>query len=198
MAKMPHSRKWQQALSEIYGNQKSRELIFRAKAYYERYRKPLSHQVRKADRITLERRVLPGLSIYKVLLEENDDQEKVLAEVRVLFRVAFFTTLLRGIRILNYLPSPYLVIRPVLRVMTRTENMADVQEIIEDSQACFAINVYRCLILNTLAEHNAAELTVLYCEMDDWLTEAIPKIGWERTKTLGRGDNCCDFRWCRV
>jgi predicted ArsR family transcriptional regulator len=44
----------------------------------------------------------------------------------------------------------------------------------------------------------APELTPLYCQMDDLLFEALPpEIRWERTKTLGRGDEICDFRWTR-
>lgn len=28
---------------------------------------------------------------------------------------------------------------------------------------------------------------------------ALPlTITWERTKTLGKGDDCCDFRWRRA
>jgi L-2-amino-thiazoline-4-carboxylic acid hydrolase len=36
----------------------------------------------------------------------------------------------------------------------------------------------------------------LYCLADDWLMENLPaSIKWERTKTLARGNELCDFRW---
>lgn len=82
-------------------------------------------------------------------------------------------------------------------MMARDEYLPGSQEIIEDSPDCFAFNVYRCFILDVLAEYDAAELTALYCKTDDWLAESLPGIRWERTRTLGRGDDCCDFRWCR-
>jgi hypothetical protein len=47
--------------------------------------------------------------------------------------------------------------------------------------------------------YGAPELTPLYCQGDDSLFEGLPaSITWERTKTLGRVDDCCDFRWCRA
>jgi hypothetical protein len=137
-------------------------------------------------------------AIYKALLEQSDDRQKALAEVDILFRAAFFPAMMRGIRVLNYLPDPFPIVRPVLKMMTRDEYLPGAQEIVEDGADCFALNVYRCLILDTLAEHHAQELTASFCSTDDWLAELMPKISWERTKTLGRGGDCCDFRWCRI
>ena len=34
--------------------------------------------------------------------------------------------------------------------------------------------------------------------IDDLLFGDLPGIAWERTKTLGRGDDRCDFRFRRV
>ncbi|MGD2178085.1 MAG: L-2-amino-thiazoline-4-carboxylic acid hydrolase [Anaerolineae bacterium] len=173
-------------------------LIQRAQAYYRRYWSHHSSERNRANRRLLRKRVLPGLSIYKALLERNDDQEQVLAEVDALFRAAFFRAMMRGIRLLNHLPSPFFIVKPALKLMTRNEYVAGSQEIVEDSADCFAVNVYRCLTLDTLAGHNAQELTVLFCNTDDWLAEALPAISWERTGTLARGDDCCDFRWSRA
>ena len=103
-----------------------------------------------------------------------------------------------GIRALNYLPNPFFIVRPVLKMMARDEYLPGAQEIVEDSADCFALNVYRCFILDTLVKHNAKELTAIYCNTDDWLADVLPKISWERTKTLARGGDCCDFRWCCV
>jgi hypothetical protein len=131
------------------------------------------------------------------LLEGNKDQQKALAEVNDLFRAAFFTRRMQGIRVLNHLSDPFPIVKPMLKMMTMNEYMPGAQEIVEDSADCFALNVYRCFIFDTLAKHDAKVLTTLYCNTDDWLAEVLPKISCERTKTLGRGGDCCDFRWCR-
>jgi hypothetical protein len=198
MPRMPYSSQWQRMLSKSYGDQKAHALISRAQTYYDGYCAGSASERNHANRTSLKTRVLPGLSIYKTLREENEDHERVLTEVETLFRAAFFTNMTWGIRLLNILPNPFFIVRPVLRRMTGDPASPGAQGIVEDSEDCFAVNVYRCYILDTLASHHAAELTPLFCLTDDWLAEALPKIRWERTKTLGRGDDCCDFRWCRI
>jgi hypothetical protein len=195
---MPHSTVWQQSLSTLYDDQKVNAIITRAQTYYTETCLQHSGEAKRANRTALKTRVLPGLSIYKALLEENDDPKKVLEEVNTLFRAAFFPRRMQGIRVLNHWPDPFPIVKPVLRMMTRDEYLPGSQEIVEDNAECYAINVYRCFILDTLTRHDAKELTALFCNTDDWLAEALPKIRWERTKTLGRGDERCDFRWCRI
>ena len=198
MSRMPHSRVWRQSLSRLYDSQKADAFISRAQDYYAEYCAQPPNDPGRANRRLLKTRILPGLSVYRALLEQNEDRGKVLAEMDILFKAAFFPTVMRGIRVLNYLPDPFPIVRPVLRMMTRDEYVPGAQEIAEDGPDFFAVNVYRCFILDTLAEHHAQELTASYCSTDDWLAELMPKISWERTKTLGRGGDCCDFRWCRA
>ena len=142
-------------------------------------------------------RVYPGLAVYKTLLIKNPDQEIALATMEILFRKGFFEVMLFGIHLLAQLPDPFPTIRPVLKMSSRSEYLPGSQEVIEDSPNCYALNTYRCYILETLKAYDAAELTGLFCKTDDWLTEALPRITWERTKTLARGDDFCNFRWSR-
>lgn len=37
----------------------------------------------------------------------------------------------------------------------------------------------------------------LFCEVDDVTCGGLRKLGFSRTKTLGCGADCCDFRFCR-
>lgn len=198
MPRMPHSLVWQHSLSRLYDDQKATALVSRAQTYYDDYCSQHSTVANRANRITLKSRVHPGLSIYKAMLEANDDQQQVLVEMDALFRAAFFTKRMQGIRLLNHLSDPFSIVKPILKMMTKDEYLLGSQEIIEDSKDCFALNVYRCFILDTLEKNQAKELTALYCDTDDWLAEVLPKISWARTKTLGRGGDCCDFRWCRI
>jgi hypothetical protein len=47
--------------------------------------------------------------------------------------------------------------------------------------------------------YGAPELMPHICAFDDWMFETLPpSIAWERTTTLGRGGNRCDFCWGRV
>jgi hypothetical protein len=195
---MPYASKWLQILTEIYGLSRSKKLILKAQAHYEMFHIHYSGRSYSNHRVILNTRILPGLSIYTALCDENDNQDKVLDEVESLFKRTFFTNRLQGIQLLNYLPNPFLIIKPVLKLMTAKEYSPGSQEIIIDDPDCFAFNVYRCFIFDVLTSHNAQKLTLIYCKTDDWLAQALPKISWQRTKTLGSGNDCCDFRWCRI
>jgi hypothetical protein len=198
MTKMPYASQWQQILIKFYDAPTSKRLIDQACVYYEQFLVQHASDEYQHQRGLLNNRILPGLSIYKALRAENDSQEKVLGEVETLFRGVFLKKMITGIRVLNYLPDPFPVVKPALKRMTIEEYLPGSQEIIADSPDCFAINIYRCFIFDILTRHNAPELTRLYCATDDWLAEAMPKVRWERTKTLGRGNDRCDFCWRRV
>lgn len=197
MTRIPHAQVWQRCLSERYPDRKAKEIIARAQSCYAEYCAQHAGEKDRANRSTLKRRVLPGLALYRALLDEQNDPGTALAEVDRLFRAAFFQGMAGGIRLLNLLPDPFSIVRPVLKRMTRNEYVPGAQEIVEDSPDCFAVNTYRCLILDTLAQHGARELAVCFCNTDDWLAGLLPAVRWERTMTLGRGDPCCDFRWRR-
>jgi hypothetical protein len=71
-------------------------------------------------------------------------------------------------------------------------------KIVADTRDCFEFHTYRCFYHDILRRYGAPELTSVLCKTDDWLAEALaPAIRWERTGTLGRGDDHCDFCYRR-
>ncbi len=198
MPKMPHSCTWQKVLEKEHGAEQARALLAKAQAYYDQYRAMHAGETNRANQSVLRTRLLPGLALYRALLEAQDNRQKALAEMDGLFRAAFFTGMVPGIRLLNRLPDPFPIVKPVLKMMTRQEYLPGSQQVVEDSPDCFALHTFRCFIFDTLTAHGAPELTALYCSTDDWLAEEMPKIRWERTQTLGRGGERCDFCWRRI
>ena len=195
---MKYTRVWQTALSKKYGVTESSRIISKARSFYHDYSSQLSNNLDSNSRGILQKRVLPGLSIYQALQGHEDSDEAILQEVEKLFKRAFFEWMIHGIRLINLLPDPFPLIRPALRKMIKSEYQPGSQEIIEDSPDSFAVNVYQCVIYDTLKAHKADELIPIFCSTDDWLTEAVPKIGWQRSQTLGRGGDHCDFHWSRL
>ena len=62
-------------------------------------------------------------------------------------------------------------------------------------QKGFARNTIICPYLNACAKYGCPELTRIFCDADDICYEKLhPKLVWARTKTMGRGGDCCDFR----
>jgi hypothetical protein len=197
--RMPHTALWRRALTEKRGEAEAARLLARAQTRYDELYAERPRPPSRALRFHIERSILPGLALYEALLEEGDDRQAALAEMESLM-----TPSLAGLRwlmpILGRLPDPFATFRrivpPVVRFGFPPEGWAI--EPVEDSQDCIAFDIHRCVYLDTLTSYGAPELTPVYCGGDDTLFEALPpSITWERTMTLGRGDDRCDFRWCR-
>ena len=59
----------------------------------------------------------------------------------------------------------------------------------------FARDMVKCPYQLTCERYGYSELTQFFCKSDDITYGSMhPKLVWARTKTLGRGDDYCDFR----
>jgi len=197
LRQIPNKRAWKKGLAELFDDQKANRIISRAQSIYLEYCGSCAREAGRANRNALMARILPALSLYHVLLAEGMDQEEALSHLDCLFRRVFFTKRMQGIRVLNHLPNPFTIVRPLMKWMIKDDYLPGSQEIVEDNVDCLAVKVYHCFIFDALTTYGAKELTPLFCNTDDWLAAELPSINWERTKTLGRGGDYCDFRWSR-
>ena len=56
------------------------------------------------------------------------------------------------------------------------------------------IDMTRCPYHDECVRCGCPELCHCFCDSDDITYDGLhPKLVWHRTKTLGRGDDCCDF-----
>lgn len=56
------------------------------------------------------------------------------------------------------------------------------------------IDMVKCPYFSTCVQYGCPELTTVFCNSDDVAYGNMhPRLSWERKKTLGRGDDCCDF-----
>lgn len=198
--RMPFAGPWRHELAERRGEATAARLIALAEARYdelfEGYRRPAS----RALRVHLERSLLPGLALYQTLLDQGDTQEEALAEMERLMAssVRGLTQLMAR---LGRLPRPFALFRLLEPWVVRLGFPAEGWEIepVENSADCVAYNVRRCIYLDTLTSYGAPELTRVFCAGDDIMFPALaPSITWERTMTMGRGGERCDFRWLRA
>jgi len=61
--------------------------------------------------------------------------------------------------------------------------------------AVFSRDMMVCPYFETCQKYGCPELTQFFCKSDDVIYGNIhPNLIWGRTKTLGTGGNCCDFR----
>lgn len=63
----------------------------------------------------------------------------------------------------------------------------------EQEEMCF--DMLACPYQDTCVKYGCPEIVAGFCRADDEAYEHMhPKLKWGRTKTLGQGGDCCDFR----
>jgi len=196
--RMPNLKVWQRALIEKHGEVQGAILAARTQARYQALYNERPHFTHPALRWHLEQKILPGLALYQVLSQEKSDHDAVLAEVGSLLEIGS-RAFSRFVNVYRYLPLPFAVMRHLFKasLLAYPRQGWDIEQV-ENSKTSFAFNVHRCFYLDVFTAYDAPELTALYCSLDDLLYAPwSPSIRWERTKTLGRGDDYCDFRYSR-
>jgi hypothetical protein len=197
MKNMPYLNLWRRELAKTHGQFDASRLANEIRERYKQLSGAVPIPNGKILRMRREKLLLPGLALYQILKAEYGQADRALAETDLLFRAAFFRMEQFGIPLLKYLPDPFPLVHMAMRGSAVSEYGPGELEVLEDSPDCFALKVYRCYILDTLTAYGAPELTALFCATDDWLSELMPRVRWERTQTLGRGGSYCDFCWRR-
>lgn len=65
---------------------------------------------------------------------------------------------------------------------------------IQTTGGVWRIDMIRCHYHDECVRCGCPELCPCFCDSDDITYDGLhPKLVWRRTKTLGRGDDCCDF-----
>jgi hypothetical protein len=197
--RMPFLAQAQRLLAEGRGDAEAARLAGRAQVRYDELYAQRSQPPNRVLRFHLERSILPGLALYQTLLEEGADRQPAIAEMERLL-ASVVGGLGRLMSLLGRLPQAFSVFRWVEPWVVRLGFPAEgwEMEVVQDGEECVAFNVHRCFYLDALSSYGAPELTTVFCGGDDVVFPLLgPSITWERTMTLGRADDRCDFRWCR-
>lgn len=65
----------------------------------------------------------------------------------------------------------------------------------ENTKGCFQMDMLECPYMNICKKYGCPEIVPAFCASDDVAYgDMHPKLIWGRTKTLGCGDDCCDFK----
>lgn len=199
--RMPNLKVWRRALIDRHGEVQGAILAARVQARYEALYGERPSFTHPMLRWHLGQNILPGLALYQVLRKDSSDRDAALAETGSLLAIGATPRALRRVmRLLAYLPQPFALFRQILKLsLLAYPRQGWAIEQGEQGTSSFAFTVSRCFYLDILTAYGAPELTPLYCQLDDLAyADVSPSIRWERTKTLGRGDDRCDFRWSRA
>lgn len=143
----------------------------------------------------LEAQILPGIAIYETL-QTVMPQEEALQTVHgyVEKRAWKIYAVFRGIlKIpLLYKKLPVLFAKAVHKMFGPDAGFVAVEH--EASADAIWFDMTRCPYHDACVKYHCPELCPCFCDSDDITYDNLhPNLVWHRTKTLGRGDDCCDF-----
>lgn len=143
----------------------------------------------------LEAQILPGIAIYETLQTVLPREEALqlvhgYVEKRAWKIRAVLCRLLKlpGL----YRKVPGIFSKGVAQMFGPAAGFA--AEWKENTKDTVRFDMTRCPYHDACVQHGCPELCPCFCDSDDiTYGQMHPKLLWHRTKTLGRGDDCCDF-----
>ena len=149
----------------------------------------------KEKQLHLERQILPGIAAYETLqtvLPKDEALQTIhgYVEQRAQKQKKAFIQLLRIPGLYRLVPGIFC--RETPRFFGTAAGFAATD--IQTSGGVWRIDMTKCPYHDTCVQYGCPELCCCFCDSDDITYGNMhPKLFWRRTKTLGRGDDCCDF-----
>ena len=145
--------------------------------------------------VHLEKQILPGIAIYETL-------QTVLPKEQALQIVHGYVEqrawkLKRSFRALLHIPGLYKKVPGIFAEQTpklfgTAAGFAATE--LQTTGGVWRIDMTKCPYHDACLKYGCPELCPCFCDSDDITYDGMhPKLLWHRTKTLGRGDDCCDF-----
>jgi hypothetical protein len=145
-------------------------------------------------------KIYPGAALYLALMRSGYSQDTAFKIMEDVFR-QWGKMQRRRIELMAKWPIYYSLLKYLIRFQISLSFPEEGWEIewIEVSRKQISIKMTSCHYLDVLSNLGLAELTRLYCWMDDLIHEEVsPYVAWARDQTLGRGDECCDFQFINL
>lgn len=149
----------------------------------------------KEKRRHLEGQILPGVAAYEVLQTVLPKEEALqtvhgYVEARAWKLKRIFLKLMRlpGL----YRKVPGIFCRQTPKLFGETAGFAARE--LQTGGGVWRVDMIKCPYHDACVQYGCPELCPCFCDSDDITYDGLhPKLYWHRTKTLGRGGDCCDF-----
>ena len=149
----------------------------------------------KEKQYHLKRQILPGISAYETLqrvMSKEEALQTVHGYVEHLARTSH-----KQLAALLHIPGLYRLVPGVFVKSTRSvfgpAAGFDPKEL-QAGNGVWRVDMMKCPYHDTCTEYGCPELCRCFCDSDDIsYTGLHPKLIWERSMTLGRGNDRCDF-----
>ena len=142
---------------------------------------------------TLIQTILPRIALYKAMLKDSLSNEDVYQHMqRYMIDIVARQKHLSMVK-MEKVPGFYLIYSKIfLRVVRNTDLWESEQRYDKDS---FDVTMKKCLWHTACVENDCENLCHLFCDVDNVTYGELKKLRFSRTKTLGYGNECCDFHF---
>ncbi len=182
-------------LSEKVFPDQHKQIEEKAKALLNEYCKP---EQGKAKEITMHtvKRIFPCIAFYKAVSECTNQQKQASSIIETYF-TRECELVAKKLQKLCRIPFVYKFVPCIMAgIIHKAFGVKSGFEMIDrnvNGKGCH-IDMIQCPYFQSCSRFGCPELTTVFCNSDDITYGNMhPKLSWERKKTLGRGDECCDF-----
>lgn len=143
----------------------------------------------------LEGQILPGIAAYETLQTVLPKEQALQTVHGYVEQHAqnFRRTLTKLLRLPGALPARAGIFASMIQKHFGQSAGFAAKEY-QTSGGVWRIDMTRCPYHDTCVKYGCPELCRCFCDSDDVSYENLhPQLVWHRTKTLGRGGDCCDF-----
>lgn len=147
------------------------------------------------QRKTLVQTILPRIALYQVLSQEALPGEDAEAIMRSYMQNIVAAEKHAATARLEAIPGFYVLYSRIFLKIMRTSDLWESTQ--THGKDHFEATITKCLWHTACVEAGCPALCRLFCDVDDVTYGGLKKLGFARTKTLGYGEDCCDFHFFR-
>ena len=147
----------------------------------------------KNQRKTFIETILPRIALYKAMLKSDLANDEVYEHMQKYMIDIVAKQKHLSMEKMEKVPCFYFLYSNIfLRVVRKTDLWESTQKHNKNS---FDVTMKKCLWHTARIENDCDKLCHLFCDVDNITYGKLEKIGFSRTKTLGYGEDCCDFHF---
>lgn len=183
-------------LEKAYGRNRTEAIMQQA---LERYNELVEENADepKAYYMHTRERIYPAIAVFDAMIAEGVDRDEASD-----FLVEYYTWRAAGmasvVKALFKMPGLYKAAPKIFFSITDKSFGSEAGFASEDKYQAkdeVRLNMVKCPYMDKCTQYGCPEIVRGFCDADDvCYGDMHPKLSWERTKTLGYGFDCCDFK----
>ena len=179
-------------LNEEFATEKGQELFSKQGIILEEIIKNIKDKSENQKK-TLIQTILPRIALYKAMQQDGLSEEDVYKHMQKYMMDIVAKQKHLSMEKMEKVPCFYFLYSNIfLKVVCKTDLWESTQE---HGKNYFNVTMKKCLWHTACVENDCAKLCHLFCDVDNVTYGELKKLGFSRTKTLGYGEECCDFHF---